>query len=123
MKSRYLREINCERNFHYDKEREKQFKKEIKEYGFPSSETWNLDVSFIEFLYITFKMYNEYNRIDTHFHHFYIDDEEWDIQKGIDYIIDETKKCLISYRDNFSDTKIPEKIYDVLKQLMPFMWW
>ena len=38
-------------------------------------------------------------------------------------IIDETEKCLISYRDNFPDTKIPEKIYDVLKQLMPLMWW
>ena len=54
---------------------------------------------------------------------FYIDGEEWDMQKGIDYIIDETEKCLISYRDNFPDTKIPEKIYDVLKQLMPLMWW
>ena len=123
MKSKYLREINCERKNYLGKEEKKIHKEEIKKYGISSEETWNLDISFIEFLYITFKMYDEYNCLNTHFNHFYIDDEEWDMQKGIDYIIDETEKCLISYRDNFSDTRIPEKIYDVLKQLMPLMWW
>jgi len=123
MKSKYLRDINCERKNYLDKERRKIHKEEIKKYGISSEETWNLDISFIEFIYVTFKMYNEYNCIDTHFQHFFIDNEEWDMQKGIDYIIDETEKCLISYRDNFSDTKIPEKIYDVLKQLIPLMWW
>ena len=123
MKSNYLNEIGCEHKLYFNNDERKKFEKERKEYGLASCDTWNLDITFLEFIYISFKMYNEYNCIDTHFNHFYIDGEEWDMQKGIDYIIDETERCLISYRNDFSDTKISEKIYDVLKQLMPLMWW
>ena len=124
MKSEYLREINCECPFPKPgDERIEQFEEEIKQYGFASYETWNLDITFVEFIYIMFKMYDDWNRVDTHFHHFMIDGEEWDQQKCIDYIIEESKKCLISYRDNYVNTKIPEKLYNVLKEIIPVMWW
>lgn len=123
MKSKYLREIDCEPDFFIrkDDERNEQFKKEIKEYGFASYETWNLDITFVEFLYIMFRMYDDYNCIDTHFHHFEVEDEDWDMQKGIDYIIETTKNYLITRK--FFDSKLDDKLYDVLKKLMPLMWW
>lgn len=123
MKSKYLREIDCEPDFFIrkDDERNEQFKKEIKEYGFASYETWNLDITFVEFLYIMFRMYDDYNCIDTHYHHFEVEDEDWDMQKGIDYIIETTKNYLITRK--FFDSKLDDKLYDVLKKLMPLMWW
>ena len=68
-----------------------------------------------------FRMYDDYNCIDTHYHHFEVEDEDWDMQKGIDYIIETTKNYLITRK--FFDSKLDDKLYDVLKKLMPLMWW
>ena len=54
MKSKYLREINCEYSYDED-ERKEKFDKEKEEQGFASYDTWNIDISFVEFLYILLK--------------------------------------------------------------------
>ena len=127
MKSKYLRDIDCEQTFgreKLDKEREKIFEKEREEYGLASYDTWNLDITFFEFIYISFKMYNECNCVDTHFHKIIIDDEEWDMQKVIDYIIEISKKYLIKRKECFIQyVDIPEKFYTVLRTVIPYMWW
>lgn len=127
MKSKYLNEIGCEQTFSrekLDEEWEKIFEKEREEYGLASYDTWNLDITFFEFIYISFKMYNECNCVDTHFHKIIIDDEEWDMQKVINYIIEISKKYLIQRNENFFEyDEIPEKFYTVLKIALPYMWW
>ena len=101
MKSKYLNEIlGCEYKSYDDDERKEIFEKEREEYGLASCDTWNLDITFFEFIYISFKMYNECNCVDTHFHKIIID-EEWDMQKVIDYIIEISKKYLIQRNENF----------------------
>lgn len=123
MKSKYLRDIECEYSYD-DDEREERFDKERELYGIASYDTWNLDISFIEFIYISFKMYDEINCIDTHFHKINVEDEEWDMQQAIDYIIEISKKYLIERKDDFLHyEKISDKFYKVLKAIMPHMWW
>lgn len=124
MKSRYLRDIGCEYNYD-DDERKEKFDQEREEYGIASHETWSLDVSFVEFLYISFMMYNEVNIVNTHFHKFEIDGEEWDMQKAIDYIIETSKNHLIKMKESFinTDPRLPHKFYEVLETVMPLMWW
>ena len=123
MKSRYLREINCEYSYDED-ERKEKFDKEKEEYGFASYDTWNIDISFVEFLYIIFNMYNDYNCIDTHFYKFSIDNENFDMQQLIDYIIETSKEYLISRKKDFlNNINLPDKFYKVLKEIMPYMWW
>ena len=123
MKSKYLRDIGCEYDY-YDDERKEQFDKEKEEYGIASYETWNLDLSFVEFLYISFKMYDEYNCVDTHYHKLEIDGEEWDMQKAIDYIISTTETYLKQRQENYVVyDELSDKFYEVLKTVMPLMWW
>ena len=65
MKSKYLNEIGCEyKSYFDDDERKEIFEKEREEYGLASCETWNLDITFFEFLYISFMMYNEVNIVN-----------------------------------------------------------
>jgi len=123
MKSKYLRDIGCEYSYDND-ERKEQFEEERELYGIASYDTWNLDISFIEFIYISFKMYDEINCVDTHFHKINVEDEEWDMQQAIDYIIEISKKYLIERKDTFLNyEKISDKFYKVLKAIMPHMWW
>ena len=123
MKSKYLRDINCEYSYDND-ERKEQFEEERELYGIASYDTWDLDISFIEFIYISFKMYDEINCVDTHFYKINVEDEEWDIQQAIDYIIEISKKYLIERKNDFLHyEKISDKFYKVLKAIMPHMWW
>lgn len=123
MKSKYLRDIDCEYSYDND-DRKEQFERERKIYGIASHETWNLDISFIEFIYISFKMYNELNYIDTSFYKFDIEDDEYTMQEAIEYIIDVSETYLIQRKRCFSSYEpIPDKFYKVLEMLMPFMWW
>ena len=123
MKSRYLREINCEDDYEND-ERKELFEAEKKEYGFASYDTWNVDITFFEFIYIIFKMYNEKNIIDTHFHHLEINGEQWEMQRAIDYIINSSEKILVSCKKDFLAHEEPsDEFFEVLKKILPIMWW
>lgn len=122
MKSKYLREINCEYNF--DDERKPMFEKEREEYGIASYDTWNIDISFVEFLYIIFKMYDEKNIIDTHYVHLDIENEQWDLQQAIDYIISSCKNYLIHRKKDFlAQEELSDMFFLVLKKVLPYMWW
>lgn len=123
MKSKYLRDINCEMPNLKDDYRMKQFKEELEEYGLASYDTWNLDITLAEFLYISFKMYDEYNCVDTNYHTFKIGDEEWDMQQCIDYIIEESKNYLINARDRFGECNYPDNFFEVLQKVIYSMWW
>lgn len=124
MKSKYLRDIDCEYDYEKGDNRKKQFKKERKKYGIASYETWNLDLSFVEFIYISFKMYDERNCVNTHYHKFEIDGEEWDMQKAIDYIINATETYIKQRKENYAIyDELSDKFYEVLKTVMPLMWW
>ena len=124
MKSKYLRDIDCEQTFSREEWDKEKFEEERKKYGIASYETWNLDITFFEFLYISFKMYDEFNCIDTYYHEFIIDDEKWDMQKAINYIIEISKEYLIKRKECFIQyVDIPEKFYTVLRTVIPYMWW
>ena len=123
MKSKYLREINCEYDYD-DDERNQIFEAEKSEYGFASYDTWNIDISFFEFIYIIFKMYDEKNIIDTHSVRLNINDKEWDLQEIIDYIINSCEEYLIFRKENFLEyKKIPDDFFEILKKALPYMWW
>lgn len=123
MKSKYLRDINCE--YDYDDDvRNQRFEAEKREYGFASYDTWNIDISFFEFIYIIFKMYDEKNIIDTHSVCLNINDKEWDLQEIIDYIINSCEEYLISRKENFLEyKKMPDDFFEILKKALPYMWW
>lgn len=123
MKSKYLREINCE--YDYDDDvRNQRFEAEKREYGFASYDTWNIDISFFEFIYIIFKMYDEKNIIDTHSVRLNINDKEWNLQEIIDYIINSCEEYLISRKENFLEyKKMPDDFFEILKKVLPYMWW
>ena len=124
MKSEYLREIDCEMPLIDDDDNRKEiFEKELKKYGLASYDTWNFDITFAQFLYIGFKMYNDCNCVNTHYHKINIGDEIWDMQKCIDYIIEESKNYLINAKKDIGTCNFSEKFFEVLQKVMFFMWW
>lgn len=69
--NKYLEDLGIKRenhsiNFCNDKDdpRQKSWKKERKKYGFDSREVWNLDKTFIEWLYSHLRMYKDTTIID-----------------------------------------------------------
>lgn len=78
--------------------RESKWKEERKLYGFDSRETWNLNDTFIEWLYSRLMMYKEQasNIIDMSFYTYDFNGKTYDLGEAIDYIIENCKVYLTS---------------------------
>ncbi len=102
--------------------REKDWAEEREEYGFDNRETWNLDRTFIEWIYTRVMMYKEYSPVNTSYHE--IQYKETSITQGqaIDKILDLAKQILLN-----DDGKVfydnSREICDLWKEVLPFMWW
>jgi hypothetical protein len=103
-----------------------KWKQEQKEYGFDNRETWNLNISFIEWIYTRLKMYKEVCNIDLKFYKFNYKEEELTQGEIIDKILELCAKILTSERNVEDEKMIDEKtreICDLWKEILPYMWW
>ena len=106
------------------------WKKERKLYGFDSRETWNLDRTFIEWLYSHCMMFKEHaiQVIDLKQPVFLHNNVPYTLIEAIDYIIDATKKWLLDTEFNVENSydKRYEKVKDAVHlwaEILPAMWW
>ena len=101
--------------------------KEQKEYGFDARECWNLDITFVEWLYSHLSKYLEDTIVNTEYHHFEYretdESEPKDVTFGeaIDIIREACKEYLKS--PEFDREFLPKNIMILLGDIMPALWW
>ena len=114
-----------------DDPRAQKWSEERKEYGFDSREVWNLDVTFIEWIYTRVMMYKERSIVDTSFHKIPYKDSEITHGEAIDKILELAKEILQPKPDDYEfkiDTENmiynnSREICDLWKEVLPCMWW
>ena len=100
-----------------------------KQYGFDERETWNLDRTFIEWVYTRFTMYKEICIVNTGYHKISYKDEEITQGEAIDKVLNLSKEILQkgnSVWNKDTDKMVFEnsrEICEILKELLPYMWW
>lgn len=109
------------------------WKKEQKLYGFDSRETWNLNNTFIEWLYSHCMMYKERANeiVDLSFHKFEYNGKTYTLLTAIEYIIECTGEYLkkTSIRDFYDfdeEERLFKKVQDATHlwaEILPWMWW
>lgn len=102
-------------------ERESDWKKEKKIYGFDSRDTWALNYTLALLIYPRLKMYNEVNIIDTNFHKFTFKDKEYTYQECIDKVLRGLEIFLTKNDSEIIDEEM-EEIQDAIK-LLGEIWW
>lgn len=111
----------------FDK-RQPYWKQEQKLYGFDSRETWNLDHTFIEWLYSHCMMFKERAGIIVELTHpvFEYDGKSFTLLEAVDYIIECTKMYLIedAFDEKTSSTyKKVQYAVHLWAEILPAMWW
>ena len=105
-----------------DDPRTKNWSEERKEYGFDVRETWNLDRTFIEWIYTRVMMYKERSIADMSFHRILYKNNEITQGEAIDKILELAKEVLLGNNDELSYENTRE-ICDLWKEVLPCMWW
>lgn len=110
--------------------RKKKWKKERKEYGFDSRETWNLNTTFVEWLYSHLKMYKKEanKKVDLTYHKFMWKGQEITQLDAINLIIKECEFYLLNKNsDNIgAENEAYKRMQEILKlwaDIFPSMWW
>jgi len=103
----------------------KKWKNERKKYGFDARECWNLDSSFVEWIYSHFKKYKEDACIDLSFHKFQYNKNDKNVEitqeEAIDIICDACENYLLT---SFVDRDFLSKdVMLLIGDVMPSMWW
>lgn len=100
-----------------------------RQYGFDERETWNLNTTFIEWIYTRFMMYKEICIVDTSFHKIPYKDQEITQKEAIDKVLSLAKEILQN-GDSVWNENIDKMIFEnsreiceILKELLPYMWW
>lgn len=96
-----------------DDKRNEIWNEQRKEYGFDSRECWNLDQTFIQWLYSHLMMYleNVDGIINLEYHKFEFDGKEYTQREAIEFIIERLKDSLVhDYTDKYSNLSVDEKI-------------
>lgn len=106
-----------------DDPREENWAKEREEYGFDNRETWNLDRTFIEWIYTRVMMYKEYTCVDVDFHKFSYKDEAITQGEAMDRILDLAKQILLNSDNDELWYENSREICDLWKEVLPCMWW
>ena len=111
-------------NFMTDNDpRSSKWAKERKEYGFDVRETWNLDRTFVEWIYTRVLMYKERNCVDTSFHKVLYKDDLITQQEAMDIILDLAKQILLDMDNDELRLNNLRGICDLWKEILPIMWW
>ena len=108
-------------------ERNESWAKQREEYGFDVRETWNLDNTFIEWIYTRFMMYRERCIVNLDYHKISYKSEELTQREAIDKVIYLAKEVLQNEDWDAKGEKMKientEEICELLKELLPYMWW
>ena len=104
--------------------RYKKWKKQQKKYGFDSRECWNLNNTFVEWLYSRLCMYKKEASkiIDLTYHTFEWNNETITLLQAIDLILEVCKEHLTTEFLDKDYTKIQE-IMPLWGMILPYMWW
>lgn len=97
--------------------------KEREEYGFDVRETWNLDNTFVEWIYTRVLMYKERNCVDTSFHKVSYKDSSITQEEAMDMILSLSKQILLDMDNDELRLKNFREICDLWKEILPLMWW
>lgn len=104
-----------------------EWNEEIAELGFPSYETWALDLFFYAWLYERLKMYLEINCVDLTYHKFEFDGNTYTQAELIDQMIYGCELALLQDRNCKRLTEKEEKVIEdvpwIWATVMPAMWW
>jgi hypothetical protein len=105
----------------------KEWNEEIAEFGFPSYETWALDLFFYAWLYERLKMYLEVNCVDLTYHKFEFDGNTYTQAELIDQMIYGCELALLQDRTckrlTEEEDKVIENVPWIWATVMPTMWW
>lgn len=112
-----------------DDPRQERWAKEREEYGFDSRECWNLDQTFIEWIYTRVKKYKQYACVNLDYHK--IDYKCGEITQGqaIDKIMELAEEILVGNgvmnpsRSDEVRCENSREICDLWKEVLPCMWW
>lgn len=108
-------------------EREEKWKDQREEYGFDEREIWNLDTTFIEWIYSHLMMYREKANqiVDLTFYKFNWKGEEITLEDAIDKIINAAKEVLTAknYAEKESKYKFFCKYVKLYAEILPCLWY
>lgn len=105
-----------------DKKRRIKWAMERKEYGFDERETWNLDRTFIEWIYTRVMMYKERANVDTNFYKIRYKNATITQGQAMDKILELSKQILLESDDSTLYYINSREICDLWKEVMPYMW-
>lgn len=131
-RNKYLDDLNIQinkygTNFMPDTdERNEIWRKQKKEYGFDSRECWNLDQTFIEWLYSHLMMYLEdaTGVIDLNYHKFEFDGKTYTQKEAIEFILERLRNSLIDIYDDKNEAYLG--VYDAVRmwaEIFRTCWW
>lgn len=106
-----------------DDGRAEEWAKDREEYGFDRRETWNLDNTFIEWIYSRVMMFKERNCIDLNFHRVKYKGTMITQGEAIDKILSLSKEYLLNRGNDDVRYENSMEICDLWKEVLPFMWW
>lgn len=106
-----------------DDNRQNQWKKQRKIYGFDERETWSLDTTFYLWLYERLKMYLEYSTVDLDFHKFEYKGKTYTQKQMIDMMIERLEEYFTDETDEKSFEKYPNEICEIWALVLPAMCW
>lgn len=107
-----------------DDRRQKLWKEQREIYGFDSRECWNLDRSFIEWLYSHLMMYTDQACIDMDIHKIEFSGATYTQKEAINYILERLKAFLAA--EGFDNDDIADDVYEAIKmwaEIFQLMWW
>lgn len=107
-------------------ERNEIWNKQKEEYGFDSRECWNLDQTFIEWLYSHLMMYLEdaTGIIDLNYHKFEFDGKIYTQKEAIEFILEKLRNSLIDIYDDNNEAYLG--VYDAVRmwaEIFRACWW
>jgi hypothetical protein len=128
IKNKYMEDLGIEKR-HYgtnfcsdDDKRSPDWAFEKTLFGFDQRETWNLNYTFIEWLYTRLMMFCEVNIIDTSYHKIEWQGKELTMQECIDILINVSKEFLLDTDDDNKFLAVCD-LMPLWGKLLPYMWW
>lgn len=110
-------------------EREENWKKQRKDYGFDEREVWNLDIIFIQWLYSHLMMYKEKASqiIDlSYYANYKWGERKITLEKAIDKVLAATKAILVAEDFDEKERKYQyfcKNIMPLLAEILPALWY
>lgn len=107
-----------------DDERQKDWKKQRKKYGFDERETWSLDYTWRLWLYERLKAFKEWANIDLKYHKFKYKNKDYTQEQLIDMIIERLEFYFSDYNElDIEQTKYINEVEKIWALIIDSMWW